>query len=82
MLRSIYGFRKRSLACYSSTHLDALISAATVAPAFPALLHGGVVVALIIVTCRGVQVSVDRYAIALVLFKPLVHVAFTSVRSK
>lgn len=63
------------------THLDALISAATVAPAFPALLHGGVVVALVVVACRGVRVSVDRHAVALMLFKLLVHVAFSSVCS-
>lgn len=57
------------------THLNALISAARVAPIFPALLHGGVVVALVVITRRGVGAA-DRHAVALVLFKLLDHLAF------
>lgn len=64
---------------YRGKHLNALISAARVAPIFPALLHGGVVVALVVVTRRGVGVSADRHAVALVLFKLLVHLAFSVV---
>ena len=58
------------------THLDALVKAARMAPIFSALLHCGVVVALVVVTCGGVGVSADWHAVALVLFKLLVHLAF------
>lgn len=51
------------------THLNALISTTRVTPPLPALLHGSVVVALVIVARRRVRVSVERHAVALVLFQ-------------
>lgn len=54
-------------------HLNALVSAATVASTLPALLHGGEVVAGIIIT-RGRVRAADRHAVAFVLFQLVVLV--------
>ncbi len=66
--------KQRGYYCYA--HLNALIPASTVASAFPALLHGGVVVALVVVARWGIRVSAYRHAVTLVLLKLLVHLAF------
>lgn len=55
--------------------LDALVSAAAVAPAHPALLHCRVVVARVVVARWGVRVAYG-HAVALVLFHLHVKVVF------
>lgn len=61
--------------------LDALVSAAAVAPAHPALLHCRVVVARVVVARWGVRAA-HGHAVALVLFHFHVQVVFERCKAR